>query len=307
MWWTRTFVRNLKPSSVGQSKAYHQKQIQCNLISNVRISFRSFSEFPSAGPHFYKKPYLGLQNLKPAKKKQERTRRRGDAAGGGTYGRGQGGQKSRSGNDGLKGKGFEGGQFPTYRKIPKSRYKEPNRKMLPQPINIKKILEFYDQGRLGNQPLTYNVATGEWLKRLDIKMLYDCQLISRLFGGVELIADSPDDLVNAGVKFDIEVSRASETAIEAVEKAGGRIMTTYFTHRALRALVFPHKYPIFPRTSRPSYTYKKYYVEYKNRGYLSLEKQMEMVLERLYWKEKLEKEGKTKEQLITLIKDKLKP
>lgn len=85
----------------------------------------------------------------------------------------------------------------------------------------------------------------------------------------------------------MEVQLASKQAIDAVEKAGGRIKTVYYSRLSLRALLKPHKFDILPRNPRPPPKLMKYYTNYENRGYLSAEIQLEDVKERLRQEQQL--------------------
>ena len=81
---------------------------------------------------------MALNNLKPACGSTHKTKRvgRGAASGyGKTAGRGQKGQKARSGYS--KKRGFEGGQTPLQRRLPKVGFR--SRKEKPQAINVDKI------------------------------------------------------------------------------------------------------------------------------------------------------------------------
>jgi len=81
---------------------------------------------------------MALNNLKPACGSTHKTKRvgRGQASGyGKTAARGQKGQKSRSGYS--KKRGFEGGQTPLQRRLPKVGFK--SRVVKPQAINVDKI------------------------------------------------------------------------------------------------------------------------------------------------------------------------
>lgn len=69
----------------------------------------------------------------------------------------------------------------------------------------------------------------------------------------------------------LEVSRASEAAIEAVEKAGGTVTCVHLNALALRALVKPYKFDILPNRARPSPKLMQYYLDTKKAGYLSPE------------------------------------
>lgn len=81
---------------------------------------------------------MGLHNLQPAPGSTKNRKRVGRGAGSGTgktAGRGQKGQKSRSGYSAKR--GFEGGQMPLYRRLPKVGFTSAVEK--PYVINVEKI------------------------------------------------------------------------------------------------------------------------------------------------------------------------
>ena len=92
---------------------------------------------------------MELNNLKPAKgsvKRQGKRVGRGQGSGkGGTATRGHKGAKSRSGYS--KKLGFEGGQMPLQRRVPKFGFTNINRKDY-QGINLDKLQEFVDAGKI---------------------------------------------------------------------------------------------------------------------------------------------------------------
>jgi large subunit ribosomal protein L15 len=119
-----------------------------------------------------------------------------------TSGSGHKGQKSRSGVSLL---GFEGGQMPLYRRLPKRGFNNPFSKDFSE-INLSKLQTAIDAKRLDyKQPIT------------DATLLAS-GLVSRSKDGVKLLAQG-----EIKVKLDISVSRASKAAISAVEKAGGSV------------------------------------------------------------------------------------
>lgn len=86
----------------------------------------------------------------------------------------------------------------------------------------------------------------------------------------------------------IEVSRASQKAIEAIEKAGGKIVTRYYNALGLRSLIHPEKFAQLPKLAEPLrkediskcfllfnlsehslFSTLEYYNDPKNRGYLA--------------------------------------
>lgn len=68
-------------------------------------------------------------------------------------------------------------------------------------------------------------------------------------------------------KVDIEVSRASEKAIEAVEQQGGRIITAHYNRLGLKLLLKPWKFEdrLQPRRALPNKKLMAYYLNPKNR------------------------------------------
>ena len=88
---------------------------------------------------------MELHNLKPAKgatKKRKRIARGQGSGYGGTAGRGHKGAKSRSGSKTKK--GFEGGQMPIQRRVPKFGFKSPNRVEYIA-VNLKRLQELVDK------------------------------------------------------------------------------------------------------------------------------------------------------------------
>ena len=88
---------------------------------------------------------MELHNLKPAKgatKKRKRIARGQGSGYGGTAGRGHKGAKSRSGH--KQKRGFEGGQTPLQRRLPKFGFKNPNRVEYIA-INLRRLQELSDK------------------------------------------------------------------------------------------------------------------------------------------------------------------
>ena len=71
-------------------------------------------------------------------------------------------------------------------------------------------------------------------------------------------------------KVNIEVSKASKTAIEVIERNGGTITTAYYNKLGLRVLLKPEKFEDRekPRRALPDKKLMKYYLNPENRGYL---------------------------------------
>lgn len=119
-----------------------------------------------------------------------------------TAGRGVKGQSSRSG---VAINGFEGGQMPIYRRLPKRGFKNPFSKSFNE-ISVGKVQEAIDSGRLDGK------------KAVTIEALVEAGLIRRAKDGVRLLGSGE---IKSKVSFD--VAGASKSAIEKVEKAGGSV------------------------------------------------------------------------------------
>jgi len=119
-----------------------------------------------------------------------------------TSGRGVKGQKARTG---VSIKGFEGGQTPIYRRLPKRGF-NPLNPVSCETVNIGRL-----QAAIDNKKIDAS-------KPLDEAALKAAGLCSRKAGGVRLLGTG-----ELKSKVTITVSGASATAKAAVEKAGGSI------------------------------------------------------------------------------------
>ena len=119
-----------------------------------------------------------------------------------TAGRGGKGQTARKG--GAKA-GFEGGQMPIYRRLPKRGFNKPNRKAFAV-INLGLIQKFVDAGKLDAKAAITEDA------------LVASGLVRRKLDGIRVLAKG-----EISAKVNLEVTGASKAAIEAVEKAGGSL------------------------------------------------------------------------------------
>lgn len=144
---------------------------------------------------------MDLSNLKPAQGSTKNRKRigRGEGSGhGGTATRGHKGAQSRSG---YKRKiGFEGGQMPLYRRVPKFGFKNINRKDY-HGINIEVIQKLADEKKITNFTPEVFVENGLASKKDLIKIL----------GMGELSA-----------KVEVSAHAFSKTASEAIESKGGK-------------------------------------------------------------------------------------
>ena len=118
-----------------------------------------------------------------------------------TCGRGQKGQKSRSG---VAVNAFEVGQMPIYRRLPKRGFKNPFAKTFAV-VNLDTIQKAVDAGKLN-------------ASAIDVKALMEAGVISKELDGVRLLARGA---ITSNVT--ISVNSASKAAVAAVEKAGGKV------------------------------------------------------------------------------------
>jgi large subunit ribosomal protein L15 len=142
---------------------------------------------------------MGLNNLKPAKGATRTRKRVGRGPGSGlgkTSGRGEKGQKSRSGF--AHHAGFEGGQMPLHRRVPKRGFKNRSRKEYTE-VNLKR-LEAFDAGTIVTPDLL--------LKHGVIKKLRD---------GVKVLANG--GLTKA---LTVRAHKFSAKAQETIAGAGGK-------------------------------------------------------------------------------------
>ena len=144
---------------------------------------------------------MDLSNLKPAEgsvKKKKRIARGIGSGKGRTATRGHKGQKSRSGYS--RRFGFEGGQMPIHRRLPKFGFRNINR------VEYKAInIETVDK-----------LAKDKSLSTIDVQTLRDAGFIQKndlvkILGNGEIT-----------VKVEVKAHAFSKSAVEAIEKAGGK-------------------------------------------------------------------------------------
>jgi len=145
---------------------------------------------------------MDLSNLKPAKGSVKKDKRlgRGQGSGkGGTATRGHKGQKSRSGYS--KRIGFEGGQMPLQRRVPKHGFKNINRKEY-KAVNLATLEELADRKKL---------------TKIDVQTLVDAGLVSRN-GLVKILGNG-----KLTKKLEVKAHAFSTTAQKAIEELEGSI------------------------------------------------------------------------------------
>ena len=149
---------------------------------------------------------MNLSNLKPAQgsvHKDGKRVGRGQGSGkGGTSTRGHKGAKSRSGFSTKI--GFEGGQMPLQRRVPKFGFKNFNRKEYTG-INLGKLQELVDKGVVTDTVNLDILVENRLAKKTDLV---------KILGGGEL-----------KTKLKISVHKVTASAKEAVEKLGGEAIT----------------------------------------------------------------------------------
>jgi large subunit ribosomal protein L15 len=140
---------------------------------------------------------------RPGARKTRRRIGRGIGSGKGkTGGRGGKGQTARAG---VAIKGFEGGQMPLHRRLPKRGFNNIFRKEFNE-VNIGRVQQAIDAGKLDP------AAT------IDVEALIKAGVLRRARGGVRLLGAGE---IKSKVAF--TVAGASKSAVAAVEKAGGSV------------------------------------------------------------------------------------
>ena len=150
---------------------------------------------------------MKINEIKSTLISNKKSKRRGRGSGSGlgkTSGRGVKGQKSRSG---VSINGFEGGQMPIYRRLPKRGFKNPF-KIKVQNINFNII----------NNIIKKHNLDPDTIKEVD---LFEKKIFKKTKGNLKLL--NVGQLEKA---TNLEISYASKKAIEVLEKLGGKIKLT---------------------------------------------------------------------------------
>ncbi|WZZ12552.1 hypothetical protein YC2023_105641 [Brassica napus] len=191
---------------------------------------------------------LSLNDLRDNVPRKLKTRKgRGIGSGKGkTAGRGHKGQKAR----GTMKFGFEGGQTPLRRRLPKRGFKNKFKLhfqdcggfvRLGRPVGLGKIAKLINAGEIDSHEL------------ITMKTLKDVGAIGKqIEDGVRLMGRGADE-----IKWPLhfEVSRVTVRAKEVVEAAGGSVRRVYYNKLGLRALLKPEwfekKGRLLPKAARP--------------------------------------------------------
>jgi large subunit ribosomal protein L15 len=149
---------------------------------------------------------MRLNNLKPAAGSKSANHRVGRGIGSGwgkTAGRGHKGQKSRAG--GFHKVGFEGGQMPLHRRLPKRGFNAPFSTDYNE-VNLGRLQQAVEAGKLdASQPVT-------------LEALIAAGVCSKARDGVKILGNG-----ELSAKLNLEVAAASKSAVAAIEKAGGSV------------------------------------------------------------------------------------
>ena len=149
---------------------------------------------------------MNLNNIKDNVGSNKNRKRIGRGIGSGTgktSGKGHKGQKARSG---VSIKGFEGGQMPIHRRLPKRGFNNINKVSFVE-INVNRLNKLIDEKIIDPN------------KTINNKVLMDIGLINSEKSRVKLLANG--ELKN---KINIEISAISSSAKDKVEKVGGSVL-----------------------------------------------------------------------------------
>ncbi|WVR07777.1 ribosomal protein L15 [Kwoniella sp. DSM 27419] len=227
------------------------------LRSLLASSSRLFT--PAAGSSRAASSFATLGDLSPAKGSTKTDTRYGRGPGsqkGGTSGRGHKGQKARNGK-GVR-LGFEGGQTPLHRKVPKKGFNNFTSKTY-APLSIATLQSFLSQGRIDPDE---TITIGSIVRSNAVHGLSHQS-------GIKLLGEPDPELPLPPLK--LELSRYSQSAAKAIIAAGGQVSAVYHNNLGLRKEVFPDKY--FGREIKDAKPTRKtdilYYTNPKKYGYLA--------------------------------------
>jgi large subunit ribosomal protein L15 len=144
---------------------------------------------------------LTLHTLESTKKKRKRVGRGGSR--GGTSGKGHKGQKARSG--GAVRVGFEGGQMPLYRRLPKRGFTNARFKTVVKAVNLEQLKDLFEQG--------VEISKELLLKKGVVKMNKNKKFLLKILGDGSI--EKPVTVV---------ADLFSQAARKAIETAGGKAL-----------------------------------------------------------------------------------
>ncbi|KAL3819817.1 hypothetical protein ACJIZ3_005722 [Penstemon smallii] len=243
----RRRIASIISTSITSVQNHYQKPISISSIISSSPYLKSPSNISSNpisyGFHFQNvraySSLLALNDLRdnPGARKQKTRKGRGIGSGKGkTAGRGHKGQKAR----GTMKFGFEGGQTPLRRRLPKRGFKNPF-SLTFQPVGLGKIATLINAGKIDSSEL------------ITMKTLKDVGAIGKqIEDGVRLMGRGAEHIQ---WPIHLEVSRVTVRAKAAVEAAGGSVRRVYYNKLGFRALLKPEwfekKGRLIPRAARP--------------------------------------------------------
>lgn len=206
----------------------HSLNVFATFNPNARPDFQGFRAYS----------LLALNDLRDNVPRKQKTRKgRGIGSGKGkTAGRGHKGQRARKGSK----LGFEGGQTPLRRRMPKRGFKNPF-SLTFQPIGLGKIATFINAGKIDSSEL------------ITMKTLKDAGVLGKqIKDGVRLMGRGSEKIQ---WPIHLEVTRVTVRAKEAVEAAGGSVRKVYYNKLGFQALLKPEwfekKGRLLPKAARP--------------------------------------------------------
>ena len=145
---------------------------------------------------------MRLNDLKPRKGAKHRKKRLGNGESSGlgkTCGKGHKGQKSRAGC-GIR-PGFEGGQMPLFRRLPKRGFNNIQFSTRYETVNVYQLEAAFEDGSV-----------------VDEAALRQIGLVNRTMSGIKVLGDG-----ELSKKLTVRVDKVSASAREKIEKAGGAV------------------------------------------------------------------------------------
>lgn len=204
---------------------------QQSTLRSARIAFANVDNIHETKP-------LRLDNIRDndgAKKKKVRLGRGRGSGCGKTSGRGQKGQRARN----SVRLGFEGGQTPLQKRLPKRKYYDRFERIL-QPVPLGRIQHYIDIGRIDN-------SEG---KAITMRELVRSGCVRKPKDGVVLVKGGAFE-----EKVDIQITECEPEAASQVLAAGGKVTLAWYNKLGLRVLLRPERWaqkglPL-PRWARP--------------------------------------------------------
>ncbi|CAH9106106.1 unnamed protein product [Cuscuta europaea] len=240
----RLFTSLISSTPFRNAATVQTNQRSCSTIIGSTIQQSIFAQHRELGwfsGHHILRAYslLSLNDLRDNKGARKPNTRKGRGIGSGkgkTAGRGHKGQKAR----GTMKFGFEGGQTPLRRRLPKRGFNNPF-SLTFQPIGLGKVAKLINAGKIDSSEL------------ITMKTLKDSGAVGKQIGdGVRLMGRGAEK-IEWPIHF--EVSRVTARAKAAVEAKGGSVRKVHYNKLGLRALLKPEwfekKGRLLPRPARP--------------------------------------------------------